>query len=204
MHIDHQLTKMLARAAVIACCFLLWQAADAREFAGAARTLLVSTPPPSDHTLNQAGPICIENFFNITKEHYGDDSNCSTMIQQAFAAVTKDMCPEGGTAAGSPVQKCLSKTTDAANAWAQLIKDCQVLNVKERTPGVVEEPAKFSCFDKFATADDFAKYVGANGSGGPDMAPAEPGKTNAANIVTGGHQLAVTAVVGALVLLSAL
>ena len=111
MHIDHQLTKMLARAAVIACCFLLWQAADARELAGAARNLLVSTPPPSDHSLNQAGPICIENFFNITKEHYGDDSNCATMIQQAFAAVTKDMCPEGGTAAGSPVQKCLSKTT---------------------------------------------------------------------------------------------
>jgi hypothetical protein len=69
---------------------------------------------------------------------------------------------------------------------------------------VTEEAGPVSCFERFSTAEEFAKYVGASGGSGPNMAPAAPGNTNAAGKAGGAKYLAATAAIGAAVLLTAL
>jgi hypothetical protein len=71
----------------------------------------LKTPMEPDSSLNQAGPLCIRTFYNITQRFYGTDKDCAFLIQQSFAAVRKDMCPKDGTGAGSPVQRCLSQSS---------------------------------------------------------------------------------------------
>jgi hypothetical protein len=80
------------------------------------RHLLAANNKPSSLTV--AGPDCIEAFYNTTANQYATDDDCTFLVNQAFAATALNKCPLGGTAAGSPLHKCLQKTAVSAQNLA--------------------------------------------------------------------------------------
>lgn len=60
-----------------------------------------------DHTLNQAGPSCIAEYYRIAADEFPSGDPCEVPVQQAFAGVDEAACPANMTV----VQQCLGKTS---------------------------------------------------------------------------------------------
>lgn len=57
-----------------------------------------------DHTLNQAGPACIAEFYRTMQGAYAPRDACAVPVQQAFAGSVEGACPGNMTF----VQQCLT------------------------------------------------------------------------------------------------
>lgn len=77
-----------------------------------------------DHTLNTAGPACVGRFHSLGRELYPAGSGCPELIQQAFAATAKAMCPAGAGDVGAPLQRCLNATAVRAPATCLSQRGC--------------------------------------------------------------------------------
>ncbi|KAI8474576.1 MAG: hypothetical protein J3K34DRAFT_407468 [Monoraphidium minutum] len=65
------------------------------------------------------------------------------------------MCPAGGAAAGSPLQKCMAATQTAVIAWTDYVTSCPVLRIRRRTPDARSAADGFSCFPKYDSPSEF-------------------------------------------------